>query len=58
MAIPLHNLAAPDPRRQVVAYLGLTRDLTYIDQEVSATASRRRVPSSSVPARSCSAVAS
>ena len=40
MAIPLHNLAAPDPRRQVVAYLGLTRDLTYIDQEVSATASR------------------
>jgi signal transduction histidine kinase len=43
MAIPLHNAAPDNPARQVVAFLGLVRDCSYIDQEVVATA-RRMVP--------------
>ena len=43
MAIPLHNAAPDNPARQVVAFLGLVRDCSYIDQEVAASA-RRMVP--------------
>jgi signal transduction histidine kinase len=43
MAIPLHNAPPDSPVRQVVAFLGLVRDCSYIDEEVAATA-RRMVP--------------
>jgi signal transduction histidine kinase len=43
MAIPLHNAAPDNPARQVVAFLGVVRDCSYIDSEVSATM-RRMVP--------------
>jgi signal transduction histidine kinase len=43
MAIPLHNTAPDNPTRQIVAFLGLIRDGSYIDQEVTATL-RRTVP--------------
>jgi signal transduction histidine kinase len=43
MAIPLHNAAPGEPRRQVVAFLGLVRDGGFIGQEALATG-RRLVP--------------
>jgi signal transduction histidine kinase len=43
MAIPLHNAAPDNPARQIVAFLGLVRDCSFIDREVAVTA-RRTVP--------------
>lgn len=43
MAIPLHNSGPDDPARQIVAFLGMVRDCTFIEAEVRATA-RRIVP--------------
>jgi signal transduction histidine kinase len=43
MAIPLHNAPPNNPARQMVAFLGLRRDCSYIDEEVAATA-RRMLP--------------
>jgi signal transduction histidine kinase len=40
MAIPLHNELPLKASRQIVAFLGLLRDSSYIDQEVAATATR------------------
>jgi signal transduction histidine kinase len=40
MAIPLHNAMPAEPARQVVAYLGLKRDTSYIGDEVVHTAWR------------------
>lgn len=40
MAIPLHNAEPDEPARQTVAYLGLVRDCSYIDTEVTAAARR------------------
>jgi len=40
MAIPLHNTAPGEPRRQVVAFLGLVRDGRSIGQEVAHSARR------------------
>jgi signal transduction histidine kinase len=40
MAIPLHNALPGDDHRQAVAFLGLTRDCGYIDDEVKETAWR------------------
>jgi signal transduction histidine kinase len=40
MAIPLHNTAPGNPRREIVGYLGLIRDSSYIDREVMHTAWR------------------
>jgi signal transduction histidine kinase len=40
MAIPLHNGLPADPVRQTVAYLGLTRDCSYINEEVRQTGVR------------------
>jgi signal transduction histidine kinase len=40
MAIPLHNAMPGDPRREIVGYLGLLRDSSYIDREVMHTAWR------------------
>jgi len=40
MAIPLHNGLPRDPVRQTVAYLGLVRDCSYIDEEVHQAAFR------------------
>ena len=34
MAIPLHNASPGEPKRQVVAFLGLVRDGEFIGQEV------------------------
>jgi signal transduction histidine kinase len=43
MAIPLHNAAPGEPRRQVVAFLGLVRHGGFVGQEVLASA-RRLLP--------------
>ncbi len=40
MAIPLHNAHPGEPRRQVVAFLGLVRDGEFIGQEVLASTKR------------------
>jgi len=40
MAIPLHDAAPGEPRRQVVAFLGLVRDGTFIGQEVLSSTKR------------------
>ncbi len=40
MAIPLHNAAPGEPRRQVVAFLGLVRNGEFISQEVLLSAER------------------
>ena len=40
MAIPLHNAMPGSPTREVVAYVGLMRDASYIDAEVAQTAWR------------------
>ena len=40
MAIPIHNAMPDDPARQVVAYLGLKRDTSFIGEEVWKTAWR------------------
>jgi two-component system, NtrC family, sensor kinase len=43
MAIPLHNAAPGEPRRHVVAFLGLVRNGSFLGQEVLASA-RRLLP--------------
>ncbi|MBN2576417.1 MAG: HAMP domain-containing protein [Deltaproteobacteria bacterium] len=40
MAIPLHNAAPGEPKRQVVAFLGLVRDGGFINQDLLASAKR------------------